>query len=93
MEAPRVYQRDLDDLDGVEHDEHDTHDGNSEEMEQQYIYQIPEGEDSFASQEIRLLTVSKRSKARDLLHKHGHRQSHDWNRHILYTVFNSASDE
>jgi hypothetical protein len=51
MEAPRVYQRDLNDLNrGPEQEQNDALDLNDEEIEQEYIYQIPEGKALFPSQ-------------------------------------------
>lgn len=44
MEAPRVYQRDLDDL-GAETDREGNivHDESDEATEQEYVYRVPEG--------------------------------------------------
>jgi hypothetical protein len=58
MEAPRVYQRDLNDLNrGPEQEQNDALDLNDEEIEQEYIYQIPEGKALLPSQASLPLTL------------------------------------
>jgi hypothetical protein len=88
MEAPRVYQRDLDDLDGGANREgHTVHTENYETVAEEYIYRIPEGE---AITHTLLYHTTKthlyRSKTRSILNYYDHCKPYDRHRYLLHPV-------
>lgn len=87
-----MYQRDLDDLDAqVGREGHVALDENDEAIEEQYVYQIPEGQTKSPYLLCYVADIHRhRSKIGNIFHQYDYRESHDRYRYLLYSILDST---